>query len=415
MQLRKKTFSIALVTFLLLPFQNCAGGFETSTVDLSSLGSEVIDEPAPAEPPPVTPPPTMPPPPAEPPPTTPPPPVTPPPVEPPVTPPPTEPPPVSTTMRKVFFASGHVGRTLLSCDGGRSWIRDRSDNDQTRCWVNGDPNNVECDHTPGSGRGIDAGDGWLFANFGWGQPGTVRRSRNGVNWETIRSGANGGGIGYVNGTLLSYWGNWSLSNNMGQTWTQVPNSPAPSMSHPLGYRLDDLFMALGRTQGLRISRDRGQSFENIASFPFFDGGYFTSGNGILVGVGGAGVVASSRDHGRTWTSRQVSTSARWSGVQFNGTYFVGWLGSQMWRSSDGQSWSVVGSLNVPNFSGPIAYNSETRTYATIPNNWGQYYSGQRAYVSTDGVSWTQLTGSAFRGGHPITHLMTADIEASHCP
>ena len=58
------------------------------------------------------------------------------------------------TTKSVFMATGHMGRTVMSCDDGKSWINDRSENDNARCWsASTDPNYVECDHTPYSGRG----------------------------------------------------------------------------------------------------------------------------------------------------------------------------------------------------------------------------------------------------------------------
>ncbi len=86
----------------------------------------------------------------------------------------------------VFFAQGHLGRTVISCDDGKTWLHDRSDDDAGQCWVAG-ANSVECDHQPTSNAGIDSGDGWLFASFGHGSNGTVRASRDGAQWKIINA------------------------------------------------------------------------------------------------------------------------------------------------------------------------------------------------------------------------------------
>src|SRR5262245_52167588 len=65
----------------------------------------------------------------------------------------------------VFVAQGHVGRTTISCDDGRTWVGNRSDDDSIRCF-----SGVDCDHHPGAAHGVVFGHGWFFATFGWGQP-----------------------------------------------------------------------------------------------------------------------------------------------------------------------------------------------------------------------------------------------------
>lgn len=88
---------------------------------------------------------------------------------------------------QVFIAAGKVGRTLMSCDDGLTWIHDRSDNDSTRCWTEG-PNNLECDHATSSFTGMDVSDdGFFYNQYGWCGNGTIRRSRDYSTWEVIKS------------------------------------------------------------------------------------------------------------------------------------------------------------------------------------------------------------------------------------
>src|SRR5690606_6858809 len=82
----------------------------------------------------------------------------------------------------LFVAQGHLGRTVISCDGGQSWTADQSNDAEAQCW-SGPDDEPDCDHDPGAGRGIVFADGWFVATFGWGPPGGIVRSRDGVAWE----------------------------------------------------------------------------------------------------------------------------------------------------------------------------------------------------------------------------------------
>ena len=86
-------------------------------------------------------------------------------------------------MKLVYLAAGHAGRSMMSCDDGQTWINNRTD-----------LNAVPDDHSPTSGRAVDSANGYFYALYGWGYNGTLRRSRDGVNWTVIQSDNWGGGI-----------------------------------------------------------------------------------------------------------------------------------------------------------------------------------------------------------------------------
>lgn len=55
----------------------------------------------------------------------------------------------------LFVAIGHVTRSIVSCDDGRTWVANRSDNDEIRCFTSApDGGSADCDHRYGAGRGI---------------------------------------------------------------------------------------------------------------------------------------------------------------------------------------------------------------------------------------------------------------------
>lgn len=377
----RKFLSVILLTLVILPFQNCTDAFSTS-----GIGPSVDDpqEPSPDDP---------------------------------QEPSPEDPPTPSPNMKYVFMASGHVGRTLMSCDGGLTWINDRSDNPNTRCWVDGNPNYVECDHTVNSGRGLDAGDGFFYANFGWGYPGTLRRSVDGVNWTTIRSGGNGDGVLYYDGMLWSSWGtyNSAYSTNNGETW--IANPAHTNLEHQIAHRAGGLFFAVSRDRdGLSISRDQGITWEYRSEIGVTWSKFFAYGNNIHLMVGGSSATRS-LDNGVTWTRNANAITGTFVGLVFNGTHFVGWTSTARWMSTDGVTWSQTAIVNNGSLAlnRPISYNPETNTYAAIPEHWGAYYANQRALHSTDGVTWNQLSAPAFNGGHPIQRMVSGPMDASYCP
>jgi hypothetical protein len=119
-----------------------------------------------------------------------------------------------------FVAQGHMGRTIVSCDDGLSWVADRSLDregdhyvcdviDPAVCWVDGMGCNFldngacvpkatqcDCDHHPGAGTGIAYGNGWFVATWGWGPKGSVRRSQDGVSWQEVLSDTSFGGMAF---------------------------------------------------------------------------------------------------------------------------------------------------------------------------------------------------------------------------
>src|SRR5690348_12150685 len=79
----------------------------------------------------------------------------------------------------MFVAIGKFGRVTMSCDDGQSWLVNESDDDGASCV------GIDCDHHPGSSTGLTHGGGYFFASFGWGDnPSRIRRSADGVTWET---------------------------------------------------------------------------------------------------------------------------------------------------------------------------------------------------------------------------------------
>lgn len=335
--------------------------------------------------------------------------------------------PNPSNMRMVFMAHGHQARTIMSCDDGLTWINDRSDNPATRCWVDGNPNYVECDHTPVSARGLDAGNGWFYTAYGWGYPGTARRSRDGINWEIISRNRNSNGIILTDNGLLTWFsegGDYPISTDFGTTWsvTRPPGNyyvgrNVASVGNKIWLSSDDESRAL-------YSADGGRTIQAMTIPNLNRELKVAEGNNVIVMLSSRytnNVVTNysirSTDGGLTWVSQVVPTgNVSWSDLIFNGTEFVTWAGGQRYTSRDGQAWTATAvTIAVNVVEGPVAYDPNTRTYVHVSASWGNYYANQRAFRSTNGITWTQLSTQAFPGGHPITKIISAPMEARFCP
>lgn len=391
-------FSILL---LMLPFQNCSKPFTTSE-DLASLTDNEPPIPGSDQPEPAPQIPNQ---------------------------PPEMNPPVQSNMRMVFMATGHQARTIMSCDDGQTWINDRSDNPATRCWVSGSPNNVECDHTPTSSRGLDAGDGWFYTSYGWGFPGTARRSRDGVTWETIFSNRSSIGIVLSTSGLLTWFsgvGDYPISNDLGLNWSVTRPPDNYFMGRSVARVGNRIWISSDDESRALYSADGGLTIQPVTIPNLSRELKVAEGNGVIVILSSRFVSSvftsftiRSTDGGQTWSSQVIysgSTYASWSDIIFDGTQFVTWAGNQRYTSTNGLNWTATPvNISFGVIDGSVSFNPVTRTFAHISNRWGSYYESQRAFRSTDGINWTQLSGAAFPGGHPIHKIIAAPMEERFCP
>lgn len=328
----------------------------------------------------------------------------------------------------VFLAQGHLGRTIISCDDGKTWVHDRSDSDGGLCWVTG-PNFVECDHQPTSAAGSDSGDGWLFASFGHGYSGTVRASRDGVTWDIINDNSWGSGVSYVDGFLLWAAGQWPGSTDFGKTWANTSSAiPGGYFDTRVIARFGKNIAVSGDPAAGMFSRDGGKSWFLVT---LNDGVQWArnvkvaEGNGRLVTLSSrrdsnndlVAYQAYSLDEGKTWQGKAAYTGPDdgydWQGLFFADGQFITFAKGNKLTSADGVTWVSTPVSNAGATRGPVA-RGPTGTFVSIPNNWGGYYEQQHAYRSTDGITWSQLSSQAFPGGHPIGNIVSGTLPASAC-
>lgn len=301
----------------------------------------------------------------------------------------------------MFVAQGHAGRTIVSCDDGRTWLADQSDEAWGHC------NDHDCDHAPGSARGITWGEGWFFATFGWGSPGSLRRSRDGMSWEPLLQGKHGG-VAYGNGRLVAASRDGQYSDDEGESWHDFSEVELTTWSvRDAAFVPYDggrfIMAARDDVSEIVISRD-GESWKLPEQVPpecgagAYQGG-IVYGNGTLVTTSPQGVACYSRDGGRTWSSQSVAPSFR-TNIIWSGSEFMTWTRGTLYRSTDGEAWATV-ETQPTNVDIGVAAMSDEGTIVGISNGWQQHYDSQAFYRSEDGVQWEVLPPDAYTGGHPI--------------
>lgn len=332
--------------------------------------------------------------------------------------------------RPVFVAVGYVGRSTISCDLGRTWVANRSDDDALRCYSNG--NDPDCDHLEGNGRAIESHDGAWVAAYGWGTRGSLRRTVDGMNWTRVvdAAGATFSGIGYGNGTWLAIGRNGRSSMN-GTQWSmpftidlRVGMTPVYNIRR--GAYAEGVFVATGDAAGgndTQWSSD-GMSWQRPMNIPSTCGsnnimtpGGIVGGNGTIVMIDSAGHFCASNDRARTWTATNINGTISGRAV-FNGREFMTWGRAQnravIYRSRDGVHWTtqdtfvrrraangMIMTTNGPDI-GASAFGNNA--YVAVNSGFRRWYDQQEFYRSEDGVTWDVLAAGTHVKSHQIHHI-----------
>ncbi len=306
-----------------------------------------------------------------------------------------------------FVALGHLGRTTVSCDDGRTWIHDRSADDDARCW--GENNEPDCDHSEFAGRGLVYAEGGFVASWGWGTPGTLTRTTNGSDWTEVGTDTpTFAGIAYGNGTLVANSSPTWLSTD-GVDWEEGGSSNLGALYRGIGFVDYDggRFIAVGQdgsTLGISHSKD-GRSFTRAAATDGCGASFkgIAGGGGHAVFASGDGSVCWSDDGGENWTMVEDLATELDAGPIYTGSEFLVWSRGHVHRSADGKTWSTE-TLSSSNLRFGAVARSPEGTFVAVNGEWQEWYDAQHFYRSADGKTWETLPATAFHGGHPITFL-----------
>lgn len=315
----------------------------------------------------------------------------------------------------VFIAQGHYGRTTISCDDGKTWIRDASQDDAVRCFEN----DLDCDHDAFAGRGIAYGEETFVLTWGWGKPGTVTRTEDATLFETVLTDTpTFADVAYGNGRFVANNSMTQISDDLGKTWQ--PGGPLDIgintraivfAAHESGW-----FIVTGESGDQRaiVRSPDGVTWTPATTRPAECGQYVIGaayGGGTVIIASGQGHVCRSSDGGDNWEHVPLGEGLS-SPPVWTGTEFLVYGGQTLYRSPDGGSWQneqIVGGGSI----GPLARSPEG-TLVAANSGWMQWYEKQQFFRSTDGVNWETLPPGAFVGSHPIYHIEHGYVQAG-CP
>lgn len=349
----------------------------------------------------------------------------------------------------MFVAQGHMGMTAVSCDDGQSWIGYRTFETEASPLLCGETMPVDCfdgpctyldgngqcqesatcdcDHSPGSGKGLAFGDGAFVATFGWGQPGVVMRSTDGFSWTEVDSGNTFADVVAGNGFIALSARSPMFSTDGGQTFTEGADAEhVPWNVRRLFYfPATDVFMqtaASGDERDLRLTSD-WMTWSSPATLP-------TGCEAVSQAVEGAGVIVTSAhadyvcvssDGADTFTRIDLpGAPSLFSGPVWDGSQFIVWGtlgGLNAYTSPDGQSWTEhATNLGGNDRFGEVARDPVSGTMVAARSQWQAWYDEMRWYRSSDGIAWETLAPSSSVLSHPVREMTFGYADPSAlCP
>lgn len=350
----------------------------------------------------------------------------------------------------VFLLVGKQGRRAISCDDGRTWRNDVSFDDalpqalRFRCFSgnfalpDGGSNNTDCDHNGWSSTALAfVGDGFVHT-LGWGAPGTVWRSADGVSWSLVHSGVNVQEVMVGPSRLVLATRSTRRSSDRGRSWAMGPELMLQSGSNDIwnvrGGAYGGGTYVVSAQDGMntdwQVSRDEGTTWQR----PQLVGGGRVDacgsarpayGNGVFVSASWNGqriVFCRSVDQGLTWSLVLGPMDYPESRMLFTGQGFAIWSNGKVHRSTDGSTWTTTNTVTRspggtmsggPNI-GAVAIGP-TGTFVAVRGGWDVWYDRQRFYRSSDGVTWDELPETAYEKGHPVTMIVSGVVPAGVCP
>lgn len=357
-----------------------------------------------------------------------------------------------TDLIPVFVAVGKQYRRAISCDDGRTWRNDVSVddawlmNERYRCFSgdftlpDGGTQSTDCDHNEYSSTSLAYANGVFLQTTGWGAPGRIWRTTDGVTWAQVDMGTNMTDVLFDDGRFVTATRSSKRSDDLGLTWQSNGTIDVANGSNTIwnvrgGIAGGGVFLVTaqdGSNLDFAYSSDRGATWQRptLQGGGRVDGcgaGHPAYGNGIFVTVAwnnsmNASVVCRSSDGAQTWSSTTIAGEYMESRPLWTGTEFMVWSNGKVHRSVDGTAWTTMntqtrrnGTLSGGPNIGPAA-RSEGGTFVAVRGGWQVWYDQQRFYRSTDGIIWDELAMSDYTQGHPVTAMAAGFASRSTvCP
>lgn len=330
----------------------------------------------------------------------------------------------------LFVAQGHLGRTSISCDQGKTWATEHRSLETYRWSPNPDepsptyhevpvsamscganqglllPKDFNCDHFAHPARGVLVGGGMTVTTFGWGEPGAIQTSVDGEVWKTVLQGTTFGGLAYVQQTWIAGGRNARRSVDQGVTWSDPSDTGLDSWNVRRVGQTDGFggrAILLGDDSTAVVSSDGGKTWWKPDIYPSVCGGSIQTEGGVVSNadtwliIGGDGIVCRSTDGGKVWTDASIGKGIS-SHVVWNGSVFQAWSKGEVHTSVDGQVWQSQAIEPADLTIGAVAADDNGHLAAVL-GGWNTWDENQKFFHSDDGIKW-QLA-SQFDKNDPI--------------
>jgi hypothetical protein len=347
----------------------------------------------------------------------------------------------------MFIAQGQVGRTMVSCDDGNTWVGNHSwdrDADPLMCSmpqqatcgqmtcsydIGGVCTAIQCcDDTPDIPEGVAFGRDAIAGAWGHGKPGAVRSTSDGLTWTTQEisyaySIAYGGGVFVAAGNPQTSYStdgiNWKPG---GAARFDTTGSPVRAIGYG-DYANGGRFVAVSAGGGVRdilISSDGAMTWWRPSSIPATCAIGVGAGGGGILGAGENLVIVDSNgtscvsvDGGDHWNVYPTGVTQIPSQGVWTGSELVFWSQNMMLHSSDGTSWQATPQATQTPI-GPVA-RSDQGTFVAIRYLFDGY-DRQHFMRSPNGTTWSTLPDWSIVQSHPIFHIAFGYADPSDlCP
>ena len=309
----------------------------------------------------------------------------------------------------MFVAAGRGGRTIVSCDDGRTWIGDRSIDNDNR------------DHAPTVDKGFAYGDGVFIQVMGWGYDAQIQRSEDGFNWETIQFPHRMGAMAYTGKKFMVFGNNAHVSSDGGKTWEEVSKPEHGTHAREGGGGGEPngpSIVAIGSGTAPKFTMDEGQTWLRapaVCDSAINFGGVgqragMVYGNRTFLVLDSDGNYCSTPDYGLNWVGgslTQNNDAGIGGKVAFARDHFWALAGSHAYRSPNARDWERI-DFSPNNVNIHLIAKSERGTYVGIDRSSSSFYRSQ------DGENWEFVATHA--NGLTLSRLRFGYATASNqCP